>query len=1324
MGRRLTIAMAAVLVAGMLFAAGAGARTITPYSDTGSFDGSTSTGGKLGSPSFMAFNQQTQRLLVVDRGATTTEGRVIQFDALGNPVPFSDPGLNGDSSIPFGSFDGTTLVGGALGPDIAVDNSGTASEGNIYVLQPPSTLHGLDSTGKKLPGDNWPMCGANCGKTADWSAQVTGVSPGLDGTIWTTTFLPYAFTPFDTNGSLSTKYSRQVTSEGLEQTIYGETGPIYLKEGATSNFPRRFDIDSQGNFYVWSSSALSNVSSNDTTVMKYAPDAKTVLNEAVAPPATNYLAPNGANNGRQADLTVDRTTDRLFVGEGERIGVYDSDGQKIDSFGEPEGGFLGVDGGRSPGVAIDSATKKVYVSNQRGIRGIGTTTAGSDVITNVSVTAGFYPFQVGRTIIGSGLNQAPTPVTILSMTANTITVSRAATSSQTNAVFSQIGDPTVEIFSPGAPMTVPDVTTEEPTTVTATSATMNGTVDPDNGGAITSCVFRWGPTFALANSTPCSGALPGDGGSPVAVSAPLAGLTKGTRYHYRLVVSNQPAAAQPQTGTDQAFRAANAPVVTNLAIADVNTDTVQSTFTLDPQGGDTTYTIEVGETPSYGMTFTGSPRFTWGTAPIAPLPIVKQVEGLEPDTLYHYRITAENEAGVFTGTDRTFKTFPFVAELDDSCPNNLARQQTGAALLLDCRAYELVSAADQGGYNVESDLAPGQEPFSGYPRADDKVLYAVHNGGIPNTGNPTNRGPDPYIATRDEANQRWSTEYVGIPSNGTPDESPFSSTLASADDGLGTFAFAGPEICDPCFADNSINVPLRLPDGSLVKGMAGSLNPAADPSGQVDKRLSADGSHFIFGSEERFEPLGNDNNGSVTIYDRDLNAGTTQIASTLPGGATMTGSGISALDVSEDGSRILIGKLVSTDSAGNQYWDLYMHIGTAAGSVLIADTANGVLYNGMTADGSAVYFTTPDQVATDGDLSVDLFRADVGTASASSTAVTTTDNDACNPASNSDGNNWNAVGGASPDACGAVAVGGGGGVASDSGDVYFLSPEQLDGAEGTLNQPNLYLAEPGASPRFIATLEPNNSLVRNSVAANGKRFTGDFQVNPSGDDAVFATTLSFEGYENLNFSQVLHFDREGDALACISCPTSNAPQTGDAGLATHGLSITDDGRIFFNSVDRLVLRDANKKRDAYEWTPEDGGTVELISTGMSDQNSSLLTVTADGRDAFFFTRQKLVSADLNGPIVKIYDAREQGGFFVIPQSQACQASDECHGPGTLVAPPAPIRTKSGTDGQITQLPTKKCKKGFVKKRGKCVKKKSRKGKKKRPNATNRTGVNR
>ena len=127
------------------------------------------------------------------------------------------------------------------------------------------------------------------------------------------------------------------------------------------------------------------------------------------------------------------------------------------------------------------------------------------------------------------------------------------------------------------------------------------------------------------------------------------------------------------------------------------------------------------------------------------------------------------------------------------------------------------------------------------------------------------------------------------------------------------------------------------------------------------------------------------------------------------------------------------------------------------------------------------------------------------------------------------------------------------------------------------------------------------------------------------------------------------------------------------------MGLLDDGRVFFNSNEQLVLRDQNSLQDAYEW---EQGTVRLISTGVSPYDSGLLSVSRDGKDAFFFTREQLVPEDENLESMRVYDAREDGGVFVVPSSPPCAASDECHGPGTVAAPAPQIGTFKGAGGQF------------------------------------------
>jgi hypothetical protein len=883
-----------------------------------------------------------------------------------------------------------------------------------------------------------------------------------------------------------------------------------------------------------------------------------------------------------------------------------------------------------------------------------------------------------------------------------------AVNSSTHDVYVLTHDatPGVDVFRQGTPITVPDTTTTAPD-IAPTSATLRGQLNPD-GIATTDCRFEWGTTSAYENGTiPCSEGPAHTGSTPIEVSVAVSGLETGTTYHYRLAATN--ASGVYSYGADRPFQASSPPALEEpVVVNEVNTDSVRLNLQIDPHGGDTTYWVEYGADDCAASTCLKVPLDGRQLGSnLGAQQVSVKVEGLAPATRYHFRVIAQNEAGTDTTGDQFFITYPTNPSGADPCPNAQVRQQTGASLLLDCRAYELVSAANAGGYDVESNAVPGQEPLPAYPEAAGKALYSLHFGAIPGiAGSPTNFGRDPYVATR--GGEGWTTRYVGIPATaGGGISDPFGSPLGGADDDLSTFAFAGESVCHPCFPDGSTGIPVRLPDGSLVQGMAGSLDPGAgaEPAGLIRQMVSADGRHLVFGSTSEFEPEGN-GNGDVALYERDLVAGQTEVVSTTPGGATMTGDGIGELDVSADGSRVLFGQFVGNDAAGDDLYHLYMHF---AGSAASADVTPGggtaVLFDGMTRDGRTVFFTSRQSLAaSDGDTSADIYKAqvdgpgEVEVSLVSAGSEGTGDTDACDPVGAPD---WNSGGG--PGLCDTVAFAGGGGLAVDAGTFYFLSPELLDGnANGSDGDANLYVVAPGAGPRYVATLEDENPAIQHAVHQAAVRDTADFQVTPDGAFAAFASTRSLTGFINRDFSEVFRFDIDGGELLCVSCAPTNAASTADDFLTSGGRNLADDGRVFFTSREGLVLRDTNELADAYEWT---GEAVQLVSTGASTTDATLLSVSADGTDAFFFTRETLVPLDRNGNAMKVYDARAGGGFLFIPNLKPCAASDECHGPGTPIAPQPPINTVTGQGQPVTRSAGgKKCKRGFVKRKGKCVRK--------------------
>jgi hypothetical protein len=849
----------------------------------------------------------------------------------------------------------------------------------------------------------------------------------------------------------------------------------------------------------------------------------------------------------------------------------------------------------------------------------------------------------------------------------------------------------IDVFGPGEYETFPTVTTDAPE-VEPTSATLRAHVDPDGGGDITSCRFQYDKDRTYDLEVPCEQTVNNSDGNTL-VTAHVENLEESVHYHYRVVAANENG---PSFSADREFRAESKPAIDEVKSLLIKSDGGTVSARLDIRGAQTKWHFEWGTDSSYGHSAPLTdvklpPDCNINEQPYYCPPeidirtVQTALTGLAPDTVYHWRLVASNEAGTTVTPDQFFKTYPTEGELIDKCPNALVRQQTGAARLMDCRAYELVSAANAGGYDVESSMVPGQNPLPAYPYAADRLLYSLHDGKIPDiAGNPPNLGLDPYVASRTA--QGWVTRYVGLAADSSPQSQPFGSPLLGADSSLSIFAFGGAGLCSPCFPDGTTGTPVRLANGSLVQGMAGSSNPGAGATldGYVGRALSADGRHLVFASSSQFDPAGN-SNGDITVYDRDLQSGVTHVVSNNPAGGTMTGSGIGELDISSNGSTIVFGKPLSAPGAAPRRWHLYADVGDSAQSYdLTPGAAAGALYAGMTRDGSQVFFTSADKLLpSDTDNSADLYEAELGAGGAVTLRLISSGSggagniDACDPEAGSGKTHWNTTG-ATAD-CGVLAFAGGAGVAAADGAVYFVSPEALDG-HGVKDAPNLFVERPGGTPQLVATIDPDNPALLHAVTENEFHRYGDFQVTPNGDFAVFATTVPLTNYPTYGHSEIYRYATEG-GIACVSCPPSNAAATSDATLTPRGLNLTDDGRVFLTTADQLTLRDTGANRDAYEWTP---GGAQLISTGSSATGSALVTVSADGRDAFFATRQVLVPADENGNALKVYDARVEGGFPHDPERPPCQASDECHGPGTQAAPPPQIGSFEGTGGNSTQ----------------------------------------
>jgi len=191
----------------------------------------------------------------------------------------------------------------------------------------------------------------------------------------------------------------------------------------------------------------------------------------------------------------------------------------------------------------------------------------------------------------------------------------------------------------------PTVKTGAASAVSATSATVSGTINPHGRGS--TYWFDYGTTSKYAWRTPAQDGGSGTTDKPVTFS--IGGLSPGRAYHYRLVGRSD---AGTVYGADAHFATSAAPTVAPADATQIGADRATFNAMVNPQGRSTSWYFEYGTTTSYGMQ-TSSSAIGSGTRAMA---VSFQVVGLSPATTYHYRVVAVSSGGTSRGDDRSFTT--------------------------------------------------------------------------------------------------------------------------------------------------------------------------------------------------------------------------------------------------------------------------------------------------------------------------------------------------------------------------------------------------------------------------------------------------------------------------------------------------------------------------------------------------------------------------------------------------------------------------------------------------------------------------------------------
>jgi hypothetical protein len=271
------------------------------------------------------------------------------------------------------------------------------------------------------------------------------------------------------------------------------------------------------------------------------------------------------------------------------------------------------------------------------------------------------------------------------------------------------------------------------------------------------------------------------------VSVPISALAKGTVYHYRALAESECHGAVPPAqeclaeGPDQTFETLPPVTVRNFTTQTVAPEEVILEAELNPNGSaiPTHYAIcygaEAGHYAAGCSEGTLPPGNTFQSVSAA-------FTGLQPNTSYHYRLTATNENGTVETPDAELTTEETITEEDAAaCPNALRREEDNSLALPDCRAYEQVSPTEKGGYPVSSGpmLSPSGERlayssvgvFAGAESNDGLSQYLAHRTPAGWLTQPMigNAGPDQVpilIESMSVGLDRWVLKVLPGTSNG------------------------------------------------------------------------------------------------------------------------------------------------------------------------------------------------------------------------------------------------------------------------------------------------------------------------------------------------------------------------------------------------------------------------------------------------------------------------------------------------------------------------------------------------------------------------------
>jgi phosphodiesterase/alkaline phosphatase D-like protein len=247
----------------------------------------------------------------------------------------------------------------------------------------------------------------------------------------------------------------------------------------------------------------------------------------------------------------------------------------------------------------------------------------------------------------------------------------------------------------------PSVATEVASNVdTTTSATLNGTINPN--GATTSVEFEYGtdPSLASNVTSVSAGSLSGSSSSPASVS--ISNLSRGTTYYFRAKGTNSVGSSY---GSILSFTPIGPPQALVSAASSIGETSSVLNGSVNSQGGQTSEIFFLWSTSavfaSDTHTVLTNPSSISGNTNTS---IAANLSGLVAGTTYYYKIKVTNQAGTTYSDSVSFTTTPAPSAITDTATSVTA---TGATLNGRVNARGVSTTQIYFSYSTIADLSSG-----------------------------------------------------------------------------------------------------------------------------------------------------------------------------------------------------------------------------------------------------------------------------------------------------------------------------------------------------------------------------------------------------------------------------------------------------------------------------------------------------------------------------------------------------------------------------------------------------------------------------------------